>query len=1463
MISADEILSRADSVRLLQGTQQLYHDWLMSLTDSQVIAGGWRFPGPRLREYLRVAKKATTVHPYPAIFPDTPQPPLSAVYVQQLVEANESLEDVGTHQSGQAIRSEEIFDNQTSSIVLGEAGSGKSSLLRTATGTLIRKFEDGLTSKVPVRVLAADLVPVKPLPEAIAKSVNEDLSSIGLPESWPADFFRKPPTNGASWLLLVDGLDEVMSSDQRLAIIRRLHECVEETGSGVDQFVVTSRPDNLLPRRIFPTLAVFELLIFDRQQLYNFAEGWLAHLGSEVPQRTAQRFVDKASEANLGELARNPLMAVMLCQLHIVYPDQLFPTGRSQLYETFVNSLLERQYRGSRNGIRHQINLITERYGVNAVTAGEQLLRDGTSLVERLAWSHQSEERGAAVQALDSWTRHLKPDNLPAPAWQSLLGELLRRSGVLTERGGDFVFSHKTIEEFLAARFITKNREESARQLRSVWDRHSWFDNQEWLTTRQSFLRFLIDGWARDQDLTPLLKRLTTKGQIDGCRLICCLSADGSSLNHGVIEKATNALVAIAMKRSSKNLQPAIELLCHLDYGRAKDALQATSLRRNLDHARRRWAIALLSNILTSESNNVIPIAATSCGYTKGGINAIARLQVESWRDFLATLADDPTLDGVDRRWCAEALVDVGDRRGLGLLRQIVNDVTVLAFDRRLALEVVHRMEPASGSKAAGTVLEREVLLPNGRVHRQVWRPFSLLTGQRVAVGVSDGSDVLAKLLEGHQLAQPIQDVRLLERAYDFSQRLQTLKGKNGQDPIFDHALAVLKILVELGMDATVLATTLLHLTKFPLSDVRDTFGDEVSELVQETSRVASITLTAAAGFQVSQRAIIYATSDPRVLMIILASCLQVLRSPGLYSVPEKRRIAKEALSVYSPLASRLGIFRIHRELDDLAFQAIYPQRYAEVDRLSVEHQPQNDTQLRQITCKVLTDLRAADLKAELTGKPKHLYPIYQKMIARGRDFNDIYDLVSVRILVDTVRDCYAALGVIHANWQLVPGRFKDYIAMPKFDLYQSLHTTVIGPTGKPVEMQIRTYAMHRIAEFGIAAHWRYKEYKGTQIVGPRAHIDEMTWLRQLADWQHKAADPREFLDALRFDLSSQEVYVFTPKGDVIPLPTGSTPVDFAYAVHTEVGHKCIGARVNGKLVPLESTLSNGDVIEILSSKSETAGPTQDWLGFVKSPRARTKIRQYFNKERREEAIEAGKNAIVKAMRKQGMPLQRMLTSDALMSIARDLHLADVASLYAAVGDSQVSAQSVVQKLMAAYGGEEGAAEDIAETAVATRPPRSRQSSNDPGVVVRGVSDVWIKLARCCTPVPPDSVFGFVTRSGGVSVHRDDCANAEDLRAQSERVVEVSWKLTSASTFLVAIQVEALDRHKLLADVTRVLSDERVNILAATLSTSWDRVAVSRFSFEMADPKHLGYLLAMVRKVDGVFDAYRVKSVDA
>jgi len=471
-------------------------------------------------------------------------------------------------------------------------------------------------------------------------------------------------------------------------------------------------------------------------------------------------------------------------------------------------------------------------------------------------------------------------------------------------------------------------------------------------------------------------------------------------------------------------------------------------------------------------------------------------------------------------------------------------------------------------------------------------------------------------------------------------------------------------------------------------------------------------------------------------------------------------------------------------------------------------------------------------------------------MVVRGRDFNDIYDLVGIRVLVNDVRDCYAVLGSIHARWSPVPGRFKDYIAMPKFNLYQSLHTTVIGPNGKAIEIQIRTYDMHSRAEFGIAAHWKYKQ--GGE---PESSSPEMLWLRQLHEWQKETEDPSEFLEALRFDLGNPEVFVFTPKGSVVALPGGSTPVDFAFSVHTDVGLRCAGAKVNGRLVPLESKLNNGDVIEIVTNKGEHAGPSRDWLNFVKSPRARSKIKAWFSKERREEAIDAGRESIARQMRKAGLPLQKIFAGHSLLELAHDMHYADIDALYSAVGDGHVSAASIIEKLVASMGGEDSHPEQTIDH-IPTGVQATKRTSS--AVEVEGVDDVLVKLARCCTPVPGDTIVGFITKGSGISVHRDDCINVGDLRNhQSERIVNVKWLAGAASIFLVNIQVEALDRSRLLADVTRTLSEQHVNILSAAVSTSKDRVAISRFTFEMADAKHLDSVLAAVRSIEGVYDVYR------
>jgi GTP pyrophosphokinase len=771
------------------------------------------------------------------------------------------------------------------------------------------------------------------------------------------------------------------------------------------------------------------------------------------------------------------------------------------------------------------------------------------------------------------------------------------------------------------------------------------------------------------------------------------------------------------------------------------------------------------------------------------------------------------------------------------------------------------RRSPAAAAPAAPVTSAPTSTPPGGHTGRRVRAALARFgsASWQGAVG-----EVLEPLAATHRAAHPKADLKMLQKAYDTAEQFHRGQLRKSGDAYITHPLAVSTILAELGMDTTTLMAAILHDTVedtgYTLEQLALDFGGEVAHLVDGVTKLDKVQFGEAAEAETIRKMVIAMARDPRVLVIKLADRLHNMRTLRFLPTAKQERIARQTLEVLAPLAHRLGMNTVKWELEDLAFLTLYPKRYEEIARLVAEHAPARDAILDQVIEKVSGELKAAKIKGQVTGRPKHLYSVYQKMIVRGRDFGDINDLVGVRILVDSVPECYAVLGVLHNGWQPVPGRIKDYIARPKFNMYQSLHTSVIGPEGKPVEMQIRTWAMHRTAEYGIAAHWKYKESKGTPIAGPPGGVDEMGWLRQLLDWQKEAADPSEFLESLRFDLQGQEVYVFTPKGDVISLPSGATPVDFGYAVHTEVGHRCIGARVNGKLVPLESTLTNGDTLEIFTAKSETAGPSQDWLGFVKSARARTKIKQYFAKERREDAIEAGKESISRYMRKVNLPLQRMLGGDSLITLARELHYADVTALYAAVGESQLSAQSVVQRLVQALGGEEGAVEDLAETASPVKERHVPTGGGDPGVVVKGTSDVWVKLAKCCTPVPGDAIIGFVTRGGGVSVHRDDCTNGADLKRQTERLVEVSWAPTAGSLFLVAVQVEALDRHRLLSDVTRMLSEEQVNILSATVTTTRDRVAVSRFTFEMADPKHLGHLLRTVRKVEGVYDAYRVTS---
>jgi guanosine-3',5'-bis(diphosphate) 3'-pyrophosphohydrolase len=720
----------------------------------------------------------------------------------------------------------------------------------------------------------------------------------------------------------------------------------------------------------------------------------------------------------------------------------------------------------------------------------------------------------------------------------------------------------------------------------------------------------------------------------------------------------------------------------------------------------------------------------------------------------------------------------------------------------------------------------------------------------------------LDNLIRTVRANHPKGDFAVISRAYAVAKDKHTGQKRQSGEPYITHPLAVAQILAELGLGPRAIAAALLHDTVedtgYALTELTAEFGDEVAMLVDGVTKLDKVKYGESAQAETVRKMIVAMSKDIRVLLIKLADRLHNARTWGFVPPEKATKKAKETLEIYAPLANRLGIQAIKSELEDLSFAVLHPKIYNEIHSLIAQRTPQREKYLTQVVEEIDEDLRDLRIRGKVIGRPKQLYSVYQKMVIRGREFDDIYDLIGIRVMVASVRDCYAVLGAIHARWTPLPGRFKDYIATPKFNLYQSLHTTVIGPAGRTVEIQIRTHEMHQQAEYGVAAHWMYKErMNGGSKTEVRASDADMAWLAHISDWQAETADPGEFLDSLRFEIGAKEVYVFTPKGRVIGLPASATPVDFAYAVHTEIGHRTMGAKVNGRLVPLESELKSGDVVEVFTSKNPDAGPSQDWLGFVASTRARNKIRGWFTKERREEAIEQGKESIARAMRRQNLPLQKLMSQDSFSEVAQQLRYEDVSALYAAVGEGHVSTQSVLEKVTALITANDPTTGTIDLPGSApSREPRT----GDSGILVRGANDILVKLAKCCTPVPGDGIVGFVTRGSGVSVHRADCVNVKALASEQDRFVEVSWAPTTKSVFRVQIQVEALDRSGLLSDVTRVLSEHHVNILSATVTTNDERLALSRFVFEMGDAVHLDRVLNAVRRIDAVYDVYRVTS---
>jgi GTP pyrophosphokinase len=713
-----------------------------------------------------------------------------------------------------------------------------------------------------------------------------------------------------------------------------------------------------------------------------------------------------------------------------------------------------------------------------------------------------------------------------------------------------------------------------------------------------------------------------------------------------------------------------------------------------------------------------------------------------------------------------------------------------------------------------------------------------------------DPAERLEEVITSFRERHPDGDVELLRRAFEVAERAHRGQTRKSGEPYIHHPISVTMILAGYGLDAATLAASLLHDTvedtDITLEQIVGEFGREIAYLIDGVTKLDRIQYETREQAQAAtiRKMVVAMAEDVRVLLIKLTDRLHNMRTVGALRQEKQRRVAAETLDVYAPLAHRLGVQEIKHELEDRCFRILYPGPYAEIEAMLAVRAPEREVFLEKVMTEIEGMLAEAEIEAQVTGRPKHHYSIYRKMVESGRPFEDIHDLIGIRIITPSVASCYGALGLVHARWVPISGRFKDYIAMPKFNLYQSLHTTVIGPDGKPLEVQIRTDEMHRLAEAGIAAHWRYKE-------GPDAV--NLAWAGDLRVLRDDVTDPEEFLDQLKLDLYQDEVFVLTPAGDVKPLPKGSTVVDFAFAVHTEVGYRCVGARINARLVPLSTRMESGDIVEIITSRSPDAGPSRDWLGFVRTSKARSKIKSWFLKERRDQAMTDGREEVMNLLRKEGLGLPANQRESLLADIASDLSKADVDGLMAAVGENDVSAHAVVNRIVRAV-----RPEPDEEDLLAPVRPR-RYSSVSPGIIVEGLDDMLVRVARCCAPVPGDPIAGFVTVGRGVSVHRADCTNMMTLATESgERLVEVSWAAERVGTFAVWVQVEALDRTRLLRDVTNVISDMGGNINASSSITGRDRVAVLRYEVELSDPSMVARLIADLRGVEGVFAAFRL-----
>ncbi len=719
--------------------------------------------------------------------------------------------------------------------------------------------------------------------------------------------------------------------------------------------------------------------------------------------------------------------------------------------------------------------------------------------------------------------------------------------------------------------------------------------------------------------------------------------------------------------------------------------------------------------------------------------------------------------------------------------------------------------------------------------------------------------DLIEELIAGVESYNPDVDKDLLRRSFEAAERAHEGQSRRSGEEFIHHPLGVAHICADLRLDEQTIAAALLHDvvedTGSDVEEIRSEFGPEIAQLVEGVTKLTRISFQSREQAEAEnyRKMIVAMAQDVRVILIKLADRLHNMRTIEYLGKQKQAQKARETLEVYAPLAHRLGIHALKWELEDLSFQTLHPRKYAEIKAMVADQRADRESQADKAAEILGEELRKTDVPADITGRAKHLYSIYDKMAKRGREFNEIYDLTAMRVICersgeDGTRDCYQALGLVHSLWKPMPGRFKDFIAMPKLNRYRSLHTTVIGPEGKPLEIQVRTRAMHEEAEYGVAAHWVYKRGRGA-----KADDEWLIWVKSLMDWQADEQDPGEYMRTLRTDLFADEVYVFTPKGEVKVLPSNATPIDFAYAVHTDVGHRTVGAKVNGRIVPLHYRLKNGDFVEILTSKSGR-GPSRDWLALATSSRARNKIRQWYQRETRGETEAKGRQLLDQALKAQNLPYRKLQGSSVLAQVIRETGFRKAEDFYVALGAGKLQPGQIVNKVLQRLKTDEV----TDERAITTKPPRTRAvSSTRVGINVVGVEDVLVRLAKCCTPVPGDPIVGYISLGRGITVHRDDCPNVKALQRNPERFTDVEWEGGASSGFLVQIAVDAWDRSRLLEDVARTFAEHGSNIVSYG-GVVQDGMARNWYTAEVGEVKDLRSLLTALRNLEAVFDAYRV-----